>query len=125
MRLSTGLGKHRRASLRRALLLAVVLLAGGGEGAALALLPTDPVRSGPRPPDPVLASVTAEATPLESGQRLSHRRGGRDYYRTTASRHVAASAEARFLGLYREVAGTFGVSWRLIASIHRQETAFS
>jgi hypothetical protein len=27
--------------------------------------------------------------------------------------------------LYREAARTFGVSWRLIASIHRQETAFS
>jgi hypothetical protein len=27
--------------------------------------------------------------------------------------------------LYRQAARTFGVSWRLIASIHRQETAFS
>ena len=27
--------------------------------------------------------------------------------------------------LYREAADSFGVSWRLIASIHRQETAFS
>ena len=126
MRLPTGLVKHRRASLRRALLLAVVLLAGGGEGAALALLPTDPARSGPRPPERVLASVTAAPTPLAStARRVSRRRGGRDYYRRTAARRVAASAEARFLGLYREVARAFGVSWRLIASIHRQETAFS
>ena len=29
------------------------------------------------------------------------------------------------MALYREAARSFGVSWRLIASIHRQETAFS
>src|SRR3954447_19268159 len=53
-------------------------------------------------------------------------------------RHVAAhrapridhlppgqASAARFLPLYRRAAATFGVSWRLIASIHQQETAFS
>jgi len=38
---------------------------------------------------------------------------------------VPASAERGFMPLYREAAETFGVSWRLIASVHRQETAFS
>jgi hypothetical protein len=38
---------------------------------------------------------------------------------------VPSSVESGFLPLYREAARTFGVSWRLIASIHRQETAFS
>jgi hypothetical protein len=35
------------------------------------------------------------------------------------------AAAARFLPLYRRAAATFGVSWRLLASIHQQETAFS
>lgn len=52
-------------------------------------------------------------------------RAGADYYRRTASRKVSASAEAGFLPLYREAARVFGVDWRLIASVHRQETAFS
>ncbi len=125
MRLPTGLVKHRRASLRRALVIAVVLLAGGGEGAALALLPPDPDRSGSRPRDAALESVTAAPTRFAASPPTSRRRGGRAYYRETASRHVPASTGARFMALYREVARSFGVSWRLIASIHRQETAFS
>ena len=38
---------------------------------------------------------------------------------------MSASAEAGFVPIYREAAATFNVSWRLLASIHRQETAFS
>ncbi len=125
MRSPTGLVKNSRARLSRALVFAAVFFVGGGEG-ALALLPTDPERSGPRPPHraATLASVTAAPTRLEPGPGVAGR-GGRDYYRRTASRHVAASAERSFMPLYREAARTFGVSWRLIASIHRQETAFS
>jgi hypothetical protein len=52
-------------------------------------------------------------------------RGGREYYRRTTTRHVPAATEVGYLPLYREAQRTFGVSWRLIASIHRQETAFS
>ena len=102
-----------------------VLFAGGGEGAALALLPTDPDRSGSRSPELAAAviSVTAAPTPLDLQRAAA--RGGSAYYRRTASRRVAASTGKSFMGLYREVARSFGVSWRLIASIHRQETAFS
>src|SRR3954453_2141455 len=35
------------------------------------------------------------------------------------------ASASRFLPLYRRAAATFGVSWRLLASIHQQETAFS
>jgi hypothetical protein len=128
MRLPTGLVKHTGARLRRALVIAIVLLAGGGEGAALALLPPDPDRSGSPSPEraAALASVTAAPTRFQdAARRLSRHRGGPAYYRRTTSRHVPASAKASFVGLYREAARTFGVSWRLIASIHRQETAFS
>ncbi len=125
MRLPTGLLKHRKASFKRALVVTAFLFAGGGEGAALALLSADPARSGPRPPALAAAvvSVTAAPTPLEGERAVG--RGGREYYRKTTSRRVAASTEKSFMALYREAARAFGVSWRLIASIHRQETAFS
>jgi hypothetical protein len=131
MRLPTGLVKHSRAGLKRALLVAVVFLVGGGEGAALALLPADRDRHAERRSHAAapVAPATAAPTPFEAGKlvaaRAKRHRGGRDYYRRTASRHVAASAGTSFMALYREAERTFGVSWRLIASIHRQETAFS
>ena len=53
------------------------------------------------------------------------RRAGPAYYAETAMLRVPASTGTGFLPLYREAARTFGVSWRLLASIHRQETAFS
>lgn len=74
---------------------------------------------------PAVASAARAGATSKSRPRPSHGRGGRSYYRRTASRRVAADAEAGFLPLYREAARTFGVSWRLLASVHRQETAFS
>jgi hypothetical protein len=38
---------------------------------------------------------------------------------------VTAESASQFMALYRRAATTFGVNWRLIASIHRQETSFS
>jgi hypothetical protein len=92
---------------------------------------TEQSRAAPGRPGVIPAPASAATSPTRFGltqdvarARRPHR-GGRDYYRKTASRHVPSAAEAGFLPLYREAAGTFGVSWRLIASIHRQETAFS
>ena len=53
------------------------------------------------------------------------RRGGKEHYRRTARKRVPPAAAAEFLPLYREAQRVYGVNWRLIASIHRQETAFS
>ncbi|MDQ3720659.1 MAG: hypothetical protein M3350_07775 [Actinomycetota bacterium] len=53
------------------------------------------------------------------------RRGGAAYYRGTAHSRVSAKAAAGFLPLYREAERVYAVNWRLIASIHHQETAFS
>lgn len=47
------------------------------------------------------------------------------HYRRTARRRVPRSTPTAFLPLYREAARRYGVDWRLLASIHRQETAFS
>ena len=47
------------------------------------------------------------------------------HYRRTARKRVPRSVPSSFLPLYREAARRYGVDWRLLASIHRQETAFS
>ena len=111
----------------RTVVVALVLLLGGGTAGALALLP------------PELTAGTAQRLGLASGdaapsaiaegdlgdRRTRPHRAGADYYRETTTRRVKASVEAGFLPIYREAAATFNVSWRLLASIHRQETAFS
>ena len=112
------------------------LLAGGAAAVALGLLSslsgaTDQSRAAARLPGVGAPSSSAATSPTrfelqpDVARPRRSSRGGRAYYRATTSRHVAASTEAGFLPLYREAARTFGVSWRLIASIHRQETAFS
>jgi len=58
-------------------------------------------------------------------ERAGARRAGPDYYRKTTRKRVAPGTAAEFLPLYREAERVFGVNWRLIASVHRQETAFS
>ena len=71
------------------------------------------------------AAWSAAAALKHMAERDLPRRGGPDYYRRTARKHVTPKAVARFLPLYREAERVYEVSWRLIASIHRQETAFS
>ncbi|MEA2194397.1 MAG: hypothetical protein QOG42_831 [Solirubrobacteraceae bacterium] len=61
---------------------------------------------------------------VADGARRPHR-AGPEYYRQTARERVAPQVAHAFLALYREAERTYGVAWRLIASIHRQETAFS
>jgi hypothetical protein len=41
------------------------------------------------------------------------------------TKHVPASWVAGFYGIYAEAQKTYGVNWLLIASVHKQETAFS
>lgn len=48
-----------------------------------------------------------------------------DRFRHQVTTHVPAAWEARFYPLYATAARTFGLNWLLIASIHKQETAFS
>ncbi len=137
MRLPVDFVKHRRERLGQALVVALVFLLGGGTAAALRQLPSDvsgaAERGGSqsRRADLVAALSSAGTAPSRVAvgrlvaRRPKPRRAGPAYYRRTTSRHVPASAKSGFMPLYREAARTFGVSWRLIASIHRQETAFS
>ena len=73
----------------------------------------------------IAAAPAAAPTGTTAASATASPRAGADYYRRTAERQVSASAEAGFLPLYKEAARVFGVDWRLIASVHRQETAFS
>jgi hypothetical protein len=90
-----------------------------------------PIAEGPsRPAAPAVGArpdgpaIDARKQVAERPERQS-RRGGGEYYRRTARKRVPSNAGDGFLPLYREAERTFDVNWRLIASIHRQETAFS
>ena len=132
---SSRLGRMARERLGRAHV--VGLLAGGGAAVALGMLSpllgsADDSSAAARRIAPVERATSAAATSptrFELARGVARRhgpsRGGRAYYSRTTTRHVPASTEARFLPLYRAAARSFGVSWQLIASIHRQETAFS
>lgn len=123
-RLARAVVKHGAERLARALAVALVLLTGGGAAAALAVLPSDG-GSGAVAAAGGAAQSHRVAVGLLAEQAEAPRRAGPSYYAKTAARRVPASTGSAFIPLYREAARTFGVSWRLIASIHRQETAFS
>ena len=122
-----GLGRasrlwHRLGPLRFA---AVVTLAGA---AALVVVASSSRSSGaPSPEGPVLlAAAAAElVTELEGADGGGPRRGDAAHYRRTLRTHASAKEVSGFVPLYREAERVFGVNWLLLASIHRQETAFS
>src|SRR5437763_7467631 len=70
----------------------------------------------------VLPSAAAVPTPLLAKRSPAAAR--RHYARNDAAR-VSRADVARFLPLYRRAARCYGVPWLLLASIHKQETAFS
>ena len=129
MRVPSALLTRGRGNLGRALVAALALLAGGGEAALLAVVPSDAGGSASASRPATLVPATAAPTPLPATLPVARppgsERAGADYYRRTRARRAPAAAVAGFMPLYREAARSFGVSWRLIASIHRQETAFS
>jgi hypothetical protein len=110
----------------RTVVAALVLLLVGGTAGALALLPPE-VTGGAAQRLGLASGAPAPSAIAEGdlGERAAPHRAGADYYRKTTTRHVAASVEGGFLPIYRKASAAFGVSWRLLASIHRQETAFS
>ena len=76
------------------------------------------------PGGPVLLAAAAAELVAETNTD-GPRRGGEAYYRRTLRKHASAKEVTAFLPLYHEAERVFGVNWLLIASIHRQETAFS
>lgn len=68
----------------------------------------------------VVAPGAAAGRPVVQAQRL-----GLADFRLHDAAHVPASWEAGFYPLYEIASRTFGINWLLLASIHKQETAFS
>ena len=84
------------------------------------------------PPEPRAANGVSPVLPAQGiTLRISTPQGrapvrvAEAYYRRTARKRVPRSTPSGFLPLYREAARRYGLNWRLLASIHRQETAFS
>jgi hypothetical protein len=147
--LEEGLGANvpQPASERGAWAAAAGLGALGVAVLALALsgVVGGPSHTSPAPP-PVLAvtptpvaATTAETTPTTTVERqsaVSHRAivndpsttgAGRDFatYQALTSTHIAGRWMQSFYPVYTVAQRTFNVNWLLIASIHKQETAFS
>ena len=79
----------------------------------------------PVPGQSAVELVNVSAEEIAAAAARGPRRSGPAYYRRITHKRVAPGRASEFLALYREAERAYGVNWRLIASIHRQETAFS
>jgi hypothetical protein len=87
-----------------------------------------PVRvpAGQAPPAPAQAAAGADAPAALAGTgHAAAGPAGASRSRRIDHLPITAQSATRFMALYRRAAKTFGVNWRLIASIHQQETSFS
>lgn len=86
------------------------------------------IGSGSPPSDGVALGISPTLSLLEQPGRSAdgrRRRGVGGHYERIVRKRVPAPTAAEFLPLHRAAGRRFGVNWRLLASIHRQETAFS
>jgi hypothetical protein len=93
------------------LVFALVVLGGGGRDVPAAVSPSLQVVVAPPPVAPVVPSV-APSQPAS-------------WFDRTRAAIVSPEATRAFVPIYHEAARRFHVNWLLLASIHRQETAFS
>ncbi|MEA2172257.1 MAG: hypothetical protein QOF76_5557 [Solirubrobacteraceae bacterium] len=98
--------------------LLVVVIAGTSPADPVAPPPQTVAAAPPLPFAPVAADALTMSRQLPIAEVEKH-------YRDIAMESADAKRVAEFRPLYDDAERTFGVSWRLIASIHRQETAFS
>ena len=106
----------------------------GGQGAALPAPPAVPaavvvVTPTPAPEQAAAATgttTTASATTKKAAQPTEAQQTA-DVQRFSANdaKHVPTSWVSGFYGIYADAQRTYGVNWLLIASVHKQETAFS
>ena len=88
--------------------------------------PAPPPISAAATPLPGSGPATASGAAAIVAQRpSSQQRADLARFRTVAVTHIPAGWEAGFYRLYETAGRTFGVNWLLLASIHKQETAFS
>src|SRR3954469_3154542 len=108
-RSSAGTGRHRYVLRMRSVPLLVAL------GALLAGAPAADAFT-------VTPSAAAAPTPLLTKRDAA---AARRHYADNDAAKVSRTDVARFLPLYRRAARRYDVPWLLLASIHKQETAFS
>lgn len=96
---------------------------------ALVLWRADPARSLASPPSVAPAATPAPVAGLGGVPAAAPRAQIRPSWRRELRRNeravVGAAWVAGFYPLYGRAQGAFGVNWLLLASVHRQETAFS
>jgi hypothetical protein len=122
---------------RGGLALSVALLVAGAASLALVLSGVlHQARPATPPPPPVVAAPTPvpglSAAPGPQSRAIVVRRplreqraDGSRFAATDTTTHILAGWESGFYRLYETASRTFGVNWLLLASIHKQETAFS
>ncbi len=74
-----------------------------------------------------VADTTAPAAAAAPAPKPTKAQRAEDVQRFTSNElaHVPASWVSGFYGIYAQAQKTYGVNWLLIASVHKQETAFS
>lgn len=106
--------------------LALTGVLGGNSPAAAAVPPpvTVPVTV-PAAAQPAPVVVAAKPSRASRAKKAKERRDVQRFVRNDTVSHVPAAWVGGFYRLYEIASKTFGVNWLLIASIHKQETAFS
>jgi hypothetical protein len=103
-------------------------LAGACVVLGLAVLGYALLGLGGRAPSPTAAGTkprAAVAAPRDGTAAALSRIAWRRLFDRNAAAHVPARWVAGFYPLYERAQRAFGVNWLLLASVHRQETAFS
>jgi hypothetical protein len=107
-----------------------------GEQAKLPAPPAAPVAvvltPAPAPAAATTADAKADAAPAAAAKGQEHAKqsatteqANTQRFSTNDRTHVPAGWVSGFYGIYAEAQKTYGVNWLLIASVHKQETAFS
>src|SRR3954453_9777579 len=115
---------------RRPLAIAAALVAAGLAVLVFALLNNHAVPAAPAAPAIAVQAPTPAPAPAAVSkpvaQPLAHiRPRWRQALERNESAHVSADWVAGLYPIYERAHGAWGVNWLLLASVHRQETAFS
>ncbi len=92
--------------------------------AVVVVTPT-PAPAGATPVADVAPAAPARAAKAEPKPTKVQRVKDQQRFTTNDVAHVPASWVAGFYDIYAQAQKTYGVNWLLIASVHKQETAFS
>ncbi len=109
----------------------VLALSGALGGAATGATPPPVLAAAPTPSPAVIGAVPVAATAVAGRPAIvgdpSSAQAHRDLavYLDRTSTHISERWMQGFYPIYAAAQRTFGVNWLLIASIHRQESAFS